>query len=891
MVKKILAVVGIVLLVLLAAAFSMPFLFKGKIMSVVKTQINENIDAKVDFGDVNITLFKHFPKLSVSLTKLQVVGNGDFAGDTLLSVNSFDVSVNLMSVITGGQMKIYAIELDEPRIHAIATKDGKANWNITKPTSQTQEATQEGKPFQLNLELYAIHKGYINYVDQLSNMSTEIINLEHEGKGDFTADLFTLVTKTSMDQFSFVFGGVPYINKVKSSIDLDLTIDNKARKYSFETDKIQMNELQVSTRGSFQFVNDTTYGLDIHFKAPSTEFKSILSLVPAIYQNNFANIKTSGKAVLDGFVKGEYNSTKMPAFQFNLAVKDGFFQYPDLPQPVKNINVAVDIHNPDGVPDHTVVNIPQGHIELGTDPFDFKVMVKTPISDLFVDASANGKLDLTSVSKFVKLPTGTQLTGLLTADVAIAGSANAAKAKQYDKFSAKGTVGLSNFFYASSDYPAGAKLSSLLMTFNPQNVTLNNLDGEYQQTTFSANGYLNNVLAYAIKNEPLEGVVNLKAGDVNLNKLMGVSTDTTTKNTAAAAPFIVPANLSLALNAAINSVVYDKFNIQNLSGTLQIADETVKMSNIKGNALDGQIVINGSYSTKLNKKKPDIAFTYDVKNVDIQKTFTTFNTVQKLLPVGQCLSGKVSSVFSLNGQLGENMTPDMASLIGGGNLLIVQGVLSKFQPVSKVAQTLNISQLQQDYPLKDLKGIFEFANGKLLIKPFKVKMKDIDMEIGGFNGYDKSIDYTVNMKIPRAMLGSQGNGLIDNLAAQAAGKGMPVKVADIVNLQVKLGGFINDPTVKTDLKQAAGNLALDLKTQATDFAKAKIDSTKNVVKQETAKAVDTVKKQLVNQAKQELGNLINGKKDSTGQTADPKKTLEDAGKGLLKNLNPFKKKG
>ncbi|MFP5040116.1 AsmA-like C-terminal region-containing protein [Parasediminibacterium sp. JCM 36343] len=891
MVKKILKIIAIVLLIVVVAAAAIPFIFKGKIIETVKTQINKNLNAKVDFTNVDLSLFRHFPKLSVDLHGLQVVGNDQFSSDTLLSVKSFDVSLDLMSVISGGQMKIYTINLDEPRIHAIALKDGSANWNITKPSADTTTTTTESKPFKLNLQAYAIHNGYISYIDKGMNMNMEIVNLEHSGKGDFTSDLFTLSTKTTADTLNFSFGGVPYLNKIKTSIDLDITIDNPNKKYTFETDKIALNALQLSTGGYFQFVNDTTYGMDIHFKAPSTDFKNILSFVPAIYQNNFASIKTSGSALLNGFVKGNYNSKQIPAYQLNLEVKDGFFQYPELPEAVKNINFAVKVDNPDGVTDHTVIDVPQGHIEMAGEPFDFKVLVKNPVTDMYIDAAAKGRLDLSKVTKFVKLQDGTQLAGLLTADASMNGNASTLKSKQYDKFNAKGTIGLGNFFYASKDYPSGVKINNMLMTFNPQNVTLSNMDGQYMKTTFAANGYINNLIPYALKNEPLEGVVTLKAGDVNLNELMGVSTDTATKNTPAAAPFLVPANLNLTLNAVINKVVYDNLILQNLSGAMQIADETVKLNNIKGNALDGQMAVSGYYSTKLDKKKPDISLTYNLTNVDIQKTFYTFNTVQKIMPVGQYLGGKVSSQFTMKGKLGDNMMPDMNSLSGNGDMLLIQGVLSKFAPVAKVAQTLNINQLTQDISLKDLKGVFEFANGKVLIKPFNVKVKDIDMEIGGLNGFDKSIDYTVNLKLPRSLMGTQGNNLINNLASQAASKGVPVKLADIVNLQVKLGGFMNNPTVKTDLKQAASSLALDLKQQVTDFAQAKIDSTKKAVTSAVKDTIAAVKQQLVEQAKTQLANQLLNKKDSTGQPVDPKKTIEEAGKGLLKGFNPFKKKG
>ena len=102
------------------------------------------------------------------------------------------------------------------------------------------------------------------------------------------------------------------------------------------------------------------------------------------------------------------------------------------------------------------------------------------------------------------------------------------------------------------------------------------------------------------------------------------------------------------------------------------------------------------------------------------------------MPVGKFISGKISSKLTLNGKLGGDMTPVVSSLTGGGNLLLLEGVLKKFAPVEKIAQTLNVADLS-GFSMKDVKTYFEFANGKVLVKPFKIKMKDIDMEIGGMH--------------------------------------------------------------------------------------------------------------------------------------------------------------
>jgi len=892
--KKIVKITSLTLLFLIALAFATPFIFKGKIISIIKSQVNNHLNAKVDFSDADISLFRHFPKLAVGIENLSVKGTDEFADDTLIGATKIDVALDLMSVISGNEMKIYAIDIEEPRIHAIVHKNGHANWSITKPDSATIENTSSAsKPFAMKLQKYSIANGYIYYKDESSNMSSEILNLNHEGSGDFTADLFTLTTSTTADAVTFYYGGVPYLARTKTAIDADLQVDNKNGKYSFKTDKIALNDLKLNAEGFFQFVDNGGYNMDIHFKAPSTDFKSILSMIPAIYSKDFAGIKTSGQAVFNGFVKGIYDDKHIPAYNINLDVKNGFFQYPDLPKPVKNINVALKIDNPDGITDHTVVNIPQGHIEMDDAPFDFHLLVKNPVSDMFIDAGVNGKLDLGKIAQLVKLENGTKMSGLLNAALQAKGNMSAIEKKQYDQFNASGTIALNGFSYSSGSYPGGIKLNDLLMTFNPKNVTLSNLNGEYLKTHFTANGVLNNLLAYALKNQPLDGSLNVKADQVDLNALMG-TTDTaspaTTTRVTTTPPFAVPANIDFVVNANVDKLHYDKLDMQHLTGSLVIADETVKLSNIKADALDGTMTVNGSYSTKENKKKPAIALSYDVKGLDIQKTFYAFNTVQKLMPAGKFIDGKLTSQMTMSGNLGDNMYPDLNTLSGDGNLLLLDGVLKKFEPMDKLAQSLSVTQLKEII-VKDVKTYFSFKNGRVVVNPFKIKAKDIDMEIGGSHGFDQSMDYAISLKIPRSLAGTQANAAVNNLVSQVNNKGVPIKVSDIINVNVKMGGTISNPVLKTDLKDAMSNTASNLKQQANDFVKTQVDS----AKQQLHDTVTSVKKQLAKDATDELKKQLTGQKD-TGAVAqnsgidNSKKKVEDAGKGLLNGLLNKKKK-
>ncbi len=1004
-------IVLVVFLLLTCFAFTAPFIFKGKILQLAKNGVNCNLNAKTDFSDVDISFFRQFPRVSVGLENIYVKGINEFSGDTLLSAEKLDVAVDLFSVIRGKSLRVYSITLDHPRIHAIINKDGKANWDIAKQdTAQTPQT--ESKPFQVELKQYTIRNAYIYYHDEPGNMSGEIFNLTHTGKGDFTSDLFTLSTSTKAVAVNFNYGGVSYLSNTATTVDADIKIDNKTQKYSFDKINILLNDLKLASNGFFQLADDTTYKMDINFQAPETEFRQILSLVPSIFKKDFDKIKTNGKAVLNGFVRGTYSPVQMPGYNLNLEISDANFQYPDLPRAVKNINVLATISNPDGITDnlvidipkghfemdkdpfdfrlifkkpetdmyidvvakgkldlaelgqfvkleqgtnlsgllnadilakgnlaviqkkqagefsasgilditnlnyaskdipqpirngnltirienqdgiadHTVVNIPKGHIEIGEDPVDFNLLIKNPVSDLFFDGSAKGKFNLANAAQFNALPAGSTLTGLLNADIAFRGKQSAIEKKYYEAIYLAGEMDLSDLNYVSTEFPEGVRINKALFTFNLKNVTINSFYGNHAKTDFSATGSLDNLIGYALNKQALEGKINLNAGFVDLNKLMGTGASSTPETAAASKPFAVPGNINFVLNTKAEKVLYDKVEYNNVNGTLQVKDQTVFLKNVRTEALDGTIAMDGYYSTKVDKNKPDILLNYSVKGLDIQKTFLAFNTVEKLMPIGKFLSGKLSSQMKVDGKLGEDMMPVVQSLTGNGNLLLLEGLLKKFGPLEKLADLLNIEALKE-ISIKDVKNHIEFINGKVMVKPFKLKANEIDMEIGGMHGFDQSLDYIINLKVPRKLIGEKGNALVNDLAIQASNKGIPLKLNDIVNLNIKMNGTIASPVFKTDLKEMAGDMATELKQQAVNMAKEKADSTKLALKD----TMNNVKKQLVSDVKENLTKQFLQPKDSTdsgkGKLVDDiKNNSGETIKSTLSNINPFKKK-
>jgi hypothetical protein len=521
-------------------------------------------------------------------------------------------------------------------------------------------------------------------------------------------------------------------------------------------------------------------------------------------------------------------------------VQNGFFKYPDLPIPVENINLGLQVDNPDGIADHTTINISEGHAVIKNDTLDLHLLVKNLKSKPFIDFAFAGKLDLANISKLIKLEPETRLSGSLNADIHAKGNIPEIEKRKKESFQAGGIFDLRNFIYASKTLPGGITLNDLLISFNSKNVLINELKGEYLSTHISATGAFNNLFDFALKNKPLKASIDLKADEFNFREWIRKE-----KETAASAsvqistPFIVPDNIDFIINAEAGKMHYDNLDLQNISCKMVISNETVQLLNVKANGLDGDIILEGTYSTLESRENPEFALTYDVKGLDAQKTFFAFNSVRKIIPVGKFIAGKLDAHMSLNGRLHEDMTTDLQTLYGEGNVLLVDGLMKDFGPMDKLSQTLDILALK-DIPLKDIKADFSFKSGKVAVSPFLVHAGDIEMEIGGSHGFDQSLDYNINLKVPRSRLGDKGSMFVKNVVTQAADKGIPVKLKDAVNMNVKMGGTINSPDVKTDMNTVVDNAETDLKKEIDAFVNAKLDSAKQQLRKPAAPA----KKQL-----------------------------------------------
>lgn len=866
MLKKILKITGIVLLLLAGSLFAIPYLFKDQIKAKIADAINRKVDAKVSFADADLNLFKNFPDANVTVDNLVIINKAPFEGDTLLALGELNLKMSVKELFKGKNepINIEGITSKNGLINIIFNKDGLANYDIALKDDKNKDDSKSD-PLALNIQNYKVENFEFRYFDESSKIKMVIDSLNHKGTGDFAAQKLDLVTQSTA-KISLDMDKVNYMKNVVLTLDAVLGIDLDKSQYTFKKNKALINQLPLEFDGYIKLV-DAGQEYDLQFKTPTSAFTNFLGLIPAAYAASLDNVKTSGDFTVAGFAKGLYSDTTVPKFNVEIASNNASFQYPNLPKSVQNIVIDTKIINETGILNDTYINLNKLSFKIDQDVFNAKANIKNVTQNAIVDAALKGTINLGNVSKAYPVKLDKPLSGILKADVTTHFDMASVEKSQYQNIKNSGTMSLSGFKYTDENGKS-MNISTALVQFNPSQVILKQFNATTGKSDLSVTGVLENFYGFIFKNQELKGNFNLNSNQLAVNDFMTTEENpkTETKKTEA---MKIPAYLNCSLTAKANTVIYDNLTLKNVSGKLIVKDEKLTMENIKTSIFGGTIGLNGNVSTKT--KTPTFAMNLGLNQVDIAQSFTQLDMLKKIAPIAGIIDGKLNSTIKLNGNLDAiEFTPDLKTLTGDllGQLLSTTVNSSNSTLLTALGANLKFIDVSK-LNLNDLKAAITFNNGKVSVRPFDIKYKDIKATIGGTHGFDQSMNYNIKLDVPAKYLGTEANALISKLT--------PADAAKLENIPINaiLTGNFSNPKISTDMKAAVTNLTNQLVQQQkaklvskgtstlTDIInknKKPGDTTKTAVPATKAEAQTKAKEEVKAKASDLLNNLFNKKK-------------------------------
>ncbi len=812
---------------------ALPFLFKDKLLVKVKTALNNQVNAKIDFKGFSLSLFSHFPRVEMEIRDLSLVGINEFARDTVFYAGSISTDISIAEMVRSKGFELKSLVVNNPRINLVSTKTGKVNWDVAKPSAEkiATSGTSSSSDLKIKLSDIQVNNLSLKYSDEAMPMNVWLKKTNLSSSGDVAGTVTQFDLKGEIAEFILEYDSVKYISKTRLKAETLLKLDYEKMNFVFDNGKLWFNNLPLEVNGSFAMPNDSMF-FDLGFRSEKSDFATILSLVPADYQKYIEKAEIKGDAEFKGSVKGVFFNEIYPAIDLVLSAQNGSFKYQGLPESVQDIQVSAKITKPEGNLNLLKVDVEKAHASIRNNPVDLRLLVTEPMTDPNIDASFSGTIDFASLKQAIPIDS-LDITGILNAKMQMAGRMSSVEKQEYEKFQSSGEATVQNFRIQSNRFTQTVEIGNGRMKANPRQITVDQFDVKIGQSDMSLKGDVSNYLAYMFKNGVLKGNFNLKSGFMNFSELSNIQKpgkpSTDMKANTKAAPlalsdsvvaFQVPKNLDLVFQSAIQKAVFDEMPITNINGLVKVKDQRLDLTNLSMEMLQGKLAVNGSYTSN-KENRPAFDFKIDMQSIDIPTAYQSLSTFRHYLPIAAKSQGKFSTQLGLSGVMNEKMNIVPTSLNGNGlfngqNLMIVDSPL--FDQIRGIIKKEKLKNVKID----DFTAKFQFENGQLTMNPFKTIVADQQATIYGTLSASRQINLNLDFLVNREDLGADINKGLDILPGSQNIK--------MIDASVILKGPIAKPEVSLDLSKARAEIEQQVKKASVDDIKESVKKLGNELK-------------------------------------------------------------
>lgn len=874
--KKTLKIIGILVGVIVLLLFLAPYLFKDSLEDLLKKNLHKNLNATVSWEGLDLTLLGSFPDAALVLKNFSVINKAPFEGDTLASGAQIRLKMGITQLFKSNNdaIKIDALQIDRAQVHIKKDSLGRANYDISiKSESNNEGDSQENTGFTFDLDHYELNDSKFNYHDEISQTFLRFDNLTHKGTGDFSSDISELSTQTKA-QVSFKLGDIEYLSQNIISLDADFKLDLKNQKYTFLENEAKVNELPLTFDGFVQ-VNETNTEIDLDFTTPSSDFKNFLAVIPKVYAKNLDGVTTTGDFSVNGSLKGVASDTHIPKMDIQIKSTNASFKYPNLPKTVKNISLDAALKNETGLAKDTYVQLGGISFKIDEELFTANGSIKHITTNALINLALKGTLDLAKIDQVWPLDLEQDLSGVFKADVTTNFDMNSVGIGAYQNIKTMGTAQLQRFAYSDPAFQNEIIINDAQISMKPGNIRLDALDAQSGATDITATGSIQNLIPWVMAKQDLKGRFNVQSNKFKVSDFMAAETassSTTTSGEASVESVKIPDFLDATLDFNAKEVIYDNIVLKNAKGTVGIKDETANLSNVTSEIFGGEVAFSGNVNTQADV--PTFAMELDLQEVDIESSFGALALLRYLAPIAKALDGNLNSKLSLQGSLNDLLIPDLKTLVGNAIARVNTTEINPSQTplLSKLGEEMAFLQLDK-FTVQDISTALDFKDGRIIIQPFDVTIKDIAITAQGSHGLDKSMDYSLTMDVPAKYLGSDVTNLLSKLDPSDANN---MKVA----LPVGVSGSMLQPKISVNTGQAVKTLTAELiKKQKESLTNKGTDILKDILtgggsatntpkdSTNTSNSGNTPQDQTTKVVKDILGGLFGQKKkkkDSTG---------------------------
>ncbi|MFC4212697.1 AsmA-like C-terminal region-containing protein [Pedobacter lithocola] len=746
--------IGLIILIWLAGAFYINR-NKKEILASILEQANKSLNGQVTASNMEPTLLKGFPGISVSLKNVSLKDSlVNIHKHELLKAEDIDVSLNVFSLIAGNT-KINRITINNASVYLFTDSNGYSNTNLFRKKSKSA-GTEQGK--SAALEVKKIDFNNVNFIvdNQQKHKLFDFAINEVNGKIDYPDSGWagTMKLNTLVKSFSF--------NTKRGSFLKDKVLKGTLSfHYSNKTEEVVIEPKRLDI-GKYPF----TIGAKINLKEKSGGFAISIAVDDILYKDVALLLAPNISSKLLKF-----GIEKPVSIRGNI-IDDGNPVHKD---PL--IKVGIKVRD-------NVVTIPAGTLTACN--FDGSFTNQDTVGGMIGDENSSIKF-VKLTAKYFNAPLKIDLftvnnlarpiaTGLVTSQFPLSNLNNSIGTNDFEF--KNGTANLSLYCKADIDnfrftkpvvsgkiqianadilyIPRKLHLikSALNINFDQNNLSIKNGHFQLGKSELNVDCDIAN-FANLYYTDPDKIIVNLKmySPQLYLNEFLPfLGPRAAQKKTRSSGPTKTASKqLSNVLEVSkmnirlvVDKAIYDKFSAKNLDADIALRGEGIYFNKISVAHAGGLLNLNGTIIQEPNSNI--FKLSSKISHVSVKDFFYSFDNFGQNSITNKNLKGYLSSNVNISGRISQAGKILPRSINGKVIFNLKKAALVNFEPLQKVGKLAFANRNLSNIEIPNLDGTLTIRGDKIEISPMQINSSVLNLNVKGIYGLTAGTN--IEMDIP-----------------------------------------------------------------------------------------------------------------------------------------------
>ncbi|RYE24929.1 MAG: AsmA family protein [Sphingobacteriales bacterium] len=749
----------LLMLILFACVIGYVNLNKKAVLKAITEQLNDNISGTLSIENMEPTLIRGFPGVSISLQNVLLRDSlWDVHKHDLLRAKEIYVSVNAFSIIKGAP-RIRDVSINEANIYLFTDSNGYTNTRLFTPKEHRDTSKKKAQPRinhlyfnNVNLVFENKTKNKLFQLD-IKNLET-VLDYKLEGGWDANIDLNALVK-----QFNFNTDKGSFLKNKRLVTDLKISYDKAKQTLNIPEQEIEIDDDEIMLGGQFVFAT-TPSTFELNIKANNIAYKNATALLSPSISGKINILDFEDPIDLQASLKGSMKYRDTPLVKVDWQVKDNVFKTPggDIKKCSFNGTFFNEYVTGNGRSDrNAVVTLTGLKGEWSAIPFSSDTIRVTNLISPVLQGRFMSKFAVTKLNPIIGTSTFHFDKGNVDVNLLYkAGIRNNDTTEPY----IFGTIRLTNAAMTYVPRKMAFTNTSATLKFMGSDLFLDNVKLQKGNTQLAMQGSLKNFLNLYYKapekilldwhvRSPLINLSDFKSFLEKRND--SLKAEQPKKSLATNATKIstqlnkVLDQSSVHMDVKVDKLVYQKFEATDINADVTLTNTDITLKNFIVKHADGSLKMDirllqqglvNNFTVKTN-----------VSHVNIAKFLYAFDNFGQTSITDRNVNGKLTANIDVSGAVKDDGKLMPRSFNGTASFEFEDGALVQFEPLKKISKFVFRNRNLDDIRFNTIKNKFDIKGDKITIYPMSIESSAINMNIEGIYSF-AATGTDINVDIP-----------------------------------------------------------------------------------------------------------------------------------------------